>query len=58
MSGLAEILLAEIDAGADEWVGLLQEFVRTPTPNPPGDTRAGDRAARRASSPHAASSTG
>ncbi len=41
MSGLAEILLAEIDAGADEWVRLLQEFVRKPTPNPPGDTRAG-----------------
>src|SRR3981189_2197455 len=39
MSGLAEILLAEIDAGADEWVRLLQEFVRKPTPNPPGDTR-------------------
>ncbi|MGZ5908963.1 MAG: M20/M25/M40 family metallo-hydrolase [Reyranella sp.] len=41
MSGLAEILLAEIEAGADEWVSLLQEFVRRPTPNPPGDTRAG-----------------
>jgi succinyl-diaminopimelate desuccinylase len=41
MSGLAEILLAEIDAGTDEWVRLLQEFVRKPTPNPPGDTRAG-----------------
>ena len=46
MSGLAEILLAEIDAGADEWVRLLQDFVRKPTPNPPGDTRAGDRASR------------
>ena len=41
MSGLAEILLAEIDDGADEWVRLLQEFVRRPTPNPPGDTRDG-----------------
>jgi succinyl-diaminopimelate desuccinylase len=41
MSGLAEILLAEIDAGADEWVRLLQGFVRKPTPNPPGDTRVG-----------------
>jgi succinyl-diaminopimelate desuccinylase len=41
MSGLAEILLTEIDAGTDEWVRLLQEFVRKPTPNPPGDTRAG-----------------
>jgi succinyl-diaminopimelate desuccinylase len=41
MSGLTEVLLAEIDAGADEWVRLLQEFVRKPTPNPPGDTRDG-----------------
>src|SRR5260370_33329244 len=41
MSGLSEILLAEIAAGRDEWIGLLQGFVRTPTPNPPGDTRAG-----------------
>ncbi len=41
MSGLGETLLAEIAAGRDEWIGLLQDFVRTPTPNPPGDTRAG-----------------
>ena len=41
MSSLAETLLAEISAGADEWIRLLQDFVRTPTPNPPGDTRAG-----------------
>ncbi len=41
MSSLADTLLAEIAAGADEWIGLLQDFVRTPTPNPPGDTRSG-----------------
>ncbi len=41
MSSLSEVLLAEIAAGADEWVSLLQAFVRIPTPNPPGDTRAG-----------------
>jgi hypothetical protein len=41
MSSLSETLLAEIEAGADQWISLLQDFVRTPTPNPPGDTRAG-----------------
>lgn len=41
MSPLADLLLAEIDTGAEQWLGLLQGFVRIPTPNPPGDTRAG-----------------
>ena len=41
MSELAKILLDEIEAGADEWIGLLRDFVRAPTPNPPGDTRDG-----------------
>lgn len=41
MSDLAKILLEEIEAGRDEWIALLQGFVRAPTPNPPGDTVAG-----------------
>jgi len=41
MTDLATVLLEEIDAGKDDWIGLLQRFVQTPTPNPPGDTRDG-----------------
>lgn len=33
-------LLAELDAARDEHVRFLQEFLRAPSPNPPGDTRA------------------
>lgn len=34
-----EALLAQLDRDRDEIVGFLQEFVRAPSPNPPGDTR-------------------
>jgi hypothetical protein len=33
-------LLAELDAARDEHVRFLQAFLRAPSPNPPGDTRA------------------
>ncbi|AME23718.1 M20/M25/M40 family metallo-hydrolase [Burkholderia sp. PAMC 26561] len=32
-------LLTAIDADRDAHVAFLQEFIRTPSPNPPGDTR-------------------
>ncbi|KQR77015.1 peptidase M20 [Burkholderia sp. Leaf177] len=32
-------MLAAIDADRDAHVAFLQEFIRTPSPNPPGDTR-------------------
>jgi succinyl-diaminopimelate desuccinylase len=41
VTALTDTLLAEIDAAAPDLVDFLQGFVRTPTPNPPGDTRAG-----------------
>lgn len=34
------LLLQALDASADAHVRLLQTFVQTPSPNPPGDTRA------------------
>jgi succinyl-diaminopimelate desuccinylase len=39
MAGKAE-LLAWIERDRDEIIGFLQDFVRAPSPNPPGDTRA------------------
>jgi len=41
VASLAETLLHTIAARRAEWISLLQGFVRTPTANPPGDTRAG-----------------
>jgi succinyl-diaminopimelate desuccinylase len=41
MRDLAETLLSEVDARREELIALLQGFVRTPTPNPPGRTREG-----------------
>jgi succinyl-diaminopimelate desuccinylase len=41
VTNLAETLLFAIDARRDELIALLQGFVRTPTANPPGDTRDG-----------------
>jgi succinyl-diaminopimelate desuccinylase len=41
VGSLAETLLRNIEARRAEWISLLQGFVRTPTANPPGDTRAG-----------------
>ena len=41
MMDLAETLLSEVDARREELIALLQGFVRTPTPNPPGHTREG-----------------
>jgi succinyl-diaminopimelate desuccinylase len=38
---LADILLAAINDRRAELISLLQGFVRTPTANPPGDTRQG-----------------
>jgi succinyl-diaminopimelate desuccinylase len=38
---LAETLLSRIAARREELIGLLQGFVRTPTANPPGQTRDG-----------------
>jgi succinyl-diaminopimelate desuccinylase len=35
-----EEILKAVDAGQDEWIGLVSELVRRPSPNPPGDTRA------------------
>ncbi|KIH93762.1 peptidase [Sporothrix brasiliensis 5110] len=34
------LLLQALDAAADAHIRLLQTFVQTPSPNPPGDTRA------------------
>ncbi|KAL1908958.1 hypothetical protein Sste5344_005315 [Sporothrix stenoceras] len=34
------LLLQALDAAADKHVQLLQKFVQTPSPNPPGDTKA------------------
>jgi succinyl-diaminopimelate desuccinylase len=33
-------LLAAIDAGRESHIAFLQNFIRTPSPNPPGDTQA------------------
>jgi succinyl-diaminopimelate desuccinylase len=41
MTSLSETLLSAIDARRDELVAFLQGFVRTPTANPPGETRDG-----------------
>lgn len=41
MTPLAETLLAEIEAEKEAMVAFFQRFVRAPTANPPGDTRAG-----------------
>jgi succinyl-diaminopimelate desuccinylase len=38
---LAETLLSDIDARREELIAFLQGFVRTPTANPPGETRDG-----------------
>lgn len=40
MNALHETLLADIDAARDELVAFFRDFVRIPTPNPPGDTTA------------------
>src|SRR5262245_21996723 len=34
-----EEILKAVEAQQDEWIGLLSELVRQPSPNPPGDTR-------------------
>jgi succinyl-diaminopimelate desuccinylase len=34
-----EEILKAVEARQDEWVGLLTDLVRRPSPNPPGDTR-------------------
>ena len=41
MTPLVDILLAAINDRRAELISLLQGFVRTPTANPPGDTRQG-----------------
>jgi succinyl-diaminopimelate desuccinylase len=41
VGSLADTLLRIIEARRQEWISLLQGFVRTPTANPPGDTRGG-----------------
>jgi succinyl-diaminopimelate desuccinylase len=41
VTSLAETILSTIDARRGELVDFLQGFVRTPTSNPPGDTRYG-----------------
>ena len=41
MSGVRETILGWIEQDRDELVGFLSDFVRVPSPNPPGDTRAG-----------------
>jgi succinyl-diaminopimelate desuccinylase len=41
MMDLAETLLSNVDARREELIALLQGFVRTPTPNPPGQTQEG-----------------
>ena len=41
MTSLAETLLSAIDARREHLITLLQGFVRTPTANPPGETRQG-----------------
>jgi succinyl-diaminopimelate desuccinylase len=41
VTSLAETLMSAIDARRAELIGFLQGFVRTPTANPPGDTRLG-----------------
>ncbi len=40
MNALYEDLLAEIEASRDELIAFFRDFVRIPTPNPPGDTTA------------------
>jgi len=40
-------LLAAIDADHDHHVAFLQEFLRAPSPNPPGDTREATNVVRR-----------
>lgn len=41
MTSLAETLLSAIEARKEELTAVLQGFVRTPTANPPGETRDG-----------------
>ena len=41
MSDLAQTLLAAVEAEKETWITFLQDFVRVPTANPPGDTRDG-----------------
>lgn len=41
MSGTRETILAWIERDREKLVSFLSEFVRVPSPNPPGDTRAG-----------------
>src|SRR5882724_11175137 len=40
MSGTRETILGWIEQDREKLVGFLSEFVRVPSPNPPGDTRA------------------
>ena len=41
MSGVRETILGWIEQDRDKLVDFLSQFVRVPSPNPPGDTRAG-----------------
>ena len=41
MSGVRETILGWIEQDREKLVGFLSDFVRVPSPNPPGDTRAG-----------------
>ena len=41
MASVRETILGWIDRDREALVGFLSEFVRVPSPNPPGDTRAG-----------------
>ena len=41
MTSLADTLLSAIDDRREDLIAFLQGFVRTPTANPPGETRAG-----------------
>ena len=41
MTSLADTLLSAIDDRREHLITLLQGFVRTPTANPPGETRQG-----------------
>ena len=40
MSRARETILRWIDEEREELIGFLSRFVRVPSPNPPGDTRA------------------
>jgi succinyl-diaminopimelate desuccinylase len=41
MAGVRDTILGWIEQDREKLVGFLSQFVRVPSPNPPGDTRAG-----------------